>query len=367
MDGISLLTIGISILGLIVAFYSLVLSTQRIPNFLTSLYSLIKHSLWYLLFGVVFLLICSVIIDVYNQFVTEENAKFIIDKKYTFYICAVIIIFLILSVRVYFYREYRKVFFFKCNDPWYIIFKDNEKKKGYESPKNVINDDKRKNFCGEYEFLEKDVDKLFCERQTGSLSLFCGIESRIELDKVLIKMSYWALREDLNLVYLSCSRHPVEFVEMLKKEIEKDNSKKIQWENTKKQILLIDAHTNHFGFKEPIYRTETEKLKSERMMIETADFSFVGIHSAIADGYEEILQKADNGKRKDKTSLLIYDSCFALSDLESEKLYRIFLKHVIPSEKLMGGNITVFVEQWLPEDVACFVKAMTDAEIKNIK
>jgi hypothetical protein len=42
--------------------------------------------------------------------------------------------------------------------------------------------------------------------------------------------------------------------------------------------------------------------------------------------------------------LVLYEGCTALIDLESNEQYRIFVRHVLPSERLWGGMFTVFVE-----------------------
>lgn len=211
-----------------------------------------------------------------------------------------------------------------------------------------------------YQHKKNKIINLTQKRSSDSLSIYYEIKNRIELDDTLVKIACWALKEGLNLLYLSCRRHPYEFLDLLKKEIEKGEYG--QWENLKNQLLLVDAHTNHFGFKEPIYYQKTKLLKDMDIPIEIAKWSYVGIHSAVAHGYEKKL-KID--ERKHKASILLYDSCYALTDLESEKLYKIFLKHVIPSERSMGGNITIFIEQWVPDHIRCFAELAVDAIMDN--
>ena len=47
-------------------------------------------------------------------------------------------------------------------------------------------------------------------------------------------------------------------------------------------------------------------------------------------------------------------------DIENQKLYKMFMKHVVPSERCMGRNITVFIEQWVPTDIRNFAKIVVD-------
>jgi hypothetical protein len=291
---------------------------------------------------------------------------FIIDNKWVFYISVFLVITVLLGL--YLLREYHKVFSlrrYKLSEEILALYSKIKKR---NEDNEDFSTEQIENFCNKFipEENKKEIIELFKERDFRSLSVFCKKEKRIELDDALIKMSNWAVENGFNLLYLSCQRHPIEFINLIENEMKKNSITKdikTEWVKRKKQLLIIDAHTNHFGFKEDVYRKKTKSLvETKGIPIVTANFSFVGIHSAIVHGYETILQTSGRGK---KPSLLIYDSCYALTDLENEKLYRIFLKHVIPSERLLGGNITVFAEQWLPPEIENFVEAIVDVEIHD--
>jgi hypothetical protein len=351
-----LLAFGVSVLVMIVTFYGVVLRTQRVPNFLASIYSLFKWAI-----------IC-IIISVSLLIILKLTETLTIVSKWSFYIYSGIILILAILLGYYLLKEYHKVFSFRYYYNWRenitALYNKNKKEKNNE---NVLyfTTSEIKDFCSQF-ISNKDkakIIKLFRERKYRSLSAFCMIKKRIELDKTLIDLSYWALNNDFNLLYLSCQRHPIEFINLIEKKIKSNIDSEIEWGKKKKQLLIIDAHTSHFGFKEPeYYKKNNNLLSTGHNLIETPNFSFVGIHSAIVHGYET---KLKTGERGDKPSLLIYDSCYALTDLENEKLYRIFLKHVIPSERLLGGNITIFAEQWLPSEMERFVKTTVDVEIRN--
>ena len=344
-----LFTGGIGVLALIVTFYSVVSGTQRIPNFLISIYTLIKYALIFLFCVVLFLFLYVILKD-----------KLGLTNECVFYIQGIFFMIVISSLSYFLLKEYHKVFSMRCyfhatENITSLFYK--HKKRTEEEPIYLI-DKQMECFCDK--FLPKQKKralKLFNRRTSDSISAYCEIKNRMDLDDKLIAMAKWALHQDTNLVYLSCRRHPYEFFELLKKEL----MEKKEWMNIKKQILLIDAHTNHFGFKEPTYFRKTNALESENIIIEVANWSYVGIHSAIAHGYE---QKLKIKERKNKASLLIYDSCYALTDLENEKLYRIFLKHVVPSERCMGGNITIFAEQWVPKNIKHFIDITVDFRIE---
>lgn len=344
---------GISILAVIMAFYSVVLGTQRIPNFITSIYILIKYS-------IIYLLLASA-----SLFIYETCLKKYINSNWLFVIQCLFFLLIVFSLGYFLLKEYHKVFSMRC----YYHVLDNFTKIFYSSDEDnsdtlFLEDSQVDDFCKNFIPNQKqEITELYRKRKSGSFSLYCEIENRIVLDKKLLDIAIWALKQDLNLLYLSCRRHPYEFIDLLKNEIEEHRDIG-QWRNLKKQILLVDAHTRHYGFREPVYKRKTKMIEDEKIIIEVAKWSYVGIHSAIAHGYKRKL-KIDN--RKDKATLLIYDSCYALSDLENDKLYRIFLKHVIPSERSMGGNITVFAEQWVPEQMRSFIKIAVDAVIKTPK
>ena len=350
MNSTSLFSSGISVIALIIAFYSMVLGTQRIPNFLISIYKLIGYAL-------IYLFVITIMLVLYE--INKTYSFIIIDSGSKFYVEALILLIVIISIGYFFLKEYHKVFSmrryhspfenFTCFLPKKM--KSNKDEIEYFEKKQI------QEFCKQFLPPEEQENTLgLCEKRTSdSLSLYCEMPNRYKLDNYLVEMTCWALKEDFNVLYMSCRRHPYEFMDLLKKEVEEKKVK--NWNNCIKQILLIDAHTNHFGFKEPTYKAKTRKLIDEGVHIDVAGWSFVGIHSAIAHGYETKLRV---GKREGKPSLLLYDSCYALTDIENQKLYKMFMKHVVPSERCMGRNITVFIEQWVPTDIRNFAKIVVD-------
>src|SRR5207248_185942 len=78
--------------------------------------------------------------------------------------------------------------------------------------------------------------------------------------------------------------------------------------------------------------------------------TYAGVHTAIAVAFNKI-KAADTRTRETRTpTLLLYEGCSALIDLESDQQYRIFVRHVLPSERLWGGMFTVFVEPWISKE-----------------
>jgi hypothetical protein len=71
------------------------------------------------------------------------------------------------------------------------------------------------------------------------------------------------------------------------------------------------------------------------------------LHTAASEAFKLIAKKEKEGLRK--PALVVYEDSFALADLESIEQYRIFVRHVLPSERLWDAMFTVFVETVQPE------------------
>ena len=76
--------------------------------------------------------------------------------------------------------------------------------------------------------------------------------------------------------------------------------------------------------------------------------TFAGMHSASSRAFNVLRERAANSPRK--ATLVIYEDAYLLSDLESPEQYRIFVRHVMPSERMWGGMFTVFLESAQPEN-----------------
>lgn len=75
--------------------------------------------------------------------------------------------------------------------------------------------------------------------------------------------------------------------------------------------------------------------------------SYAGVHTAASRAFNVIKERAVADIRQ--PVLVIYEDSYALADLESAQQYRVFLRHVLPSERLWGGMFTVFLETAQPE------------------
>jgi hypothetical protein len=75
--------------------------------------------------------------------------------------------------------------------------------------------------------------------------------------------------------------------------------------------------------------------------------TYAGMHTASSKAFNVI--KEQRADRERRPTLVIYEDSYALTDLESPEQYRIFVRHVIPSERMWDGMFTVFLESAMPD------------------
>lgn len=161
-------------------------------------------------------------------------------------------------------------------------------------------------------------------------------------NRVLAELATAFLEEQRPVQYMTASRHPLEFVTYLKKHIELHTS--LKWPEIQSRIVVADAYTRHFGYADSIYMRATTALKRDYgVQHVTAGESFAGLHTASSEAFNKLKEHAPKGKGRDPM-LIIYEGCYALADLESREQYRIFIRHVLPSERMWQAMFTVFIE-----------------------
>jgi hypothetical protein len=194
----------------------------------------------------------------------------------------------------------------------------------------------------------KDEKKKFFEirsdTETHSLALACRHQG--QSNQVTAQLAVEFLKNENVVQYMTSSRHPIEFILYLKSEWEKKSGK--SWAIVKNRIVVVDAFTTHFGFLDSIHDKRTEQLVSEfGVEYIKSPPTFAGLHTAASEAFKLIGKKEPGGVRK--PALVVYEDSFALADLESIEQYRIFVRHVLPSERLWDAMFTVFVETVQPE------------------
>lgn len=170
-----------------------------------------------------------------------------------------------------------------------------------------------------------------------------ALEHQGQANRILAEIAKAFLKHNYAVQYLTASRHPIEFIAFLKEHLEADKSFNISWTQAASKIVVIDAYTRHFGFIDSIYFRSTRRLKSEYgVTYHTSAESYAGIHSAASVAFNSIKDKSVGSVRN--PTLVIYEDCYALVDLESIEQYRVFIRHMLPSERLWDGMFTVVAE-----------------------
>lgn len=181
-----------------------------------------------------------------------------------------------------------------------------------------------------------------------SKSIIYHSASVLESDDLLIRLAQSLLTRDWAVQYTTCIRHPIEFVIKLRDYLEEQKTGASR--ELLKQVVVIDAYTPHFGFTDSIHIEKTASLKKLAVPCVTSSPSYAGIHTATAKAFNELKRQQSKQNRSRKPTLIIYEGAYALVDLESIEQYRIFLRHVLPSERLWGGMLTCVVEPVINED-----------------
>lgn len=161
-------------------------------------------------------------------------------------------------------------------------------------------------------------------------------------NRIMSELATAFLDEKRPVQYITASRHPLEFVKYLKDYVEKNTQ--LKWPEVQAKIVVADAYTRHFGYADSVYMQATTALKRDfGVQHVTAGESFAGLHTASSVAFNKIKQKAPKGVGREPM-LVLYEDCYALADLESREQYRVFVRHVVPSERMWQGMFTVFIE-----------------------
>jgi hypothetical protein len=195
--------------------------------------------------------------------------------------------------------------------------------------------------------LKNKVTQILAERkglfevrnELEPQSLAVAVQHQGQGNQLLADLSYEFLKAEFSVQYLSASRHPIEFIGYLKRHVEELRT---DWSSVARKIVAIDAYSPHFAFIDSIYPKKDRELESLDVTCVLSKMTFAGMHSAASRAFKVIEKQVGNAQRK--PTLVIYEDAYALADLESPEQYRVFVRHVMPSERLWDGMFTVFVE-----------------------
>jgi hypothetical protein len=210
--------------------------------------------------------------------------------------------------------------------------------------------------------LEKALERRKdTDGSTRSLSVVCRVATFTEADQILKELALCFLGQGCWVQYTTCARHPIEFILQLERTW-RDRSEKRAWKEVASHIVTVDAYSPHFGFTDSIHDESTKRLDRLGIKGITAKASYAGMHTAAAQAFNTIKKtsKAQGGQDVRHPTLLIYEGPQALVELESAEQYRIFIRHLIPSERLWGGMLTLVVESLISEQDRALLQMYAD-------
>lgn len=204
-------------------------------------------------------------------------------------------------------------------------------------------------------------------RKTGhaeielSLSAGCGVSNFAQADEFIADIAVCFLEQRCWVQYTSCARHPIEFILYLRKAWQAKHKDR-DWKTVAGHIVAADVYSPHFGFTDSIHDEVTDRMTDLGVDCITAKASYAGLHSAAAKAFNRIKTgvKHQQGSSRRLPTLVVYEAPYALVDLESMEQYRIFIRHLLPSERLWGGMFTLVVESGIKKEELVLLKSYTD-------
>jgi len=345
MISVSLITNALALLAFVVAFYALIARERKTPYitnyifppaallFVTVLLVLVEQLLqgWQLGFATILSLSTSNHATVHP---TKIDYALLISANVSFYAGAIWIVFNIwrLHNRQVNFRDdnlFKNIRFVR----WirYQLSRLRKSRRYEHAPEEITVSDLSESLtkCG----FTPPADSVSTKFSTLAL---CGYSLR-ESDAMTPDLAATALKKGWLVQYATCARHPYEWVWQLK-DILADS-----WTKSAQQVAVVDGYTPHFGFTDSIHAVKTAEVEREGVAYVPSPESYAGVHTATAKAFNKLKSKSANPKVRQKT-LLIYEGCRSLVDLESVEQYRLFLRHVMTSERMWGGMVTLFVE-----------------------
>lgn len=192
-----------------------------------------------------------------------------------------------------------------------------------------------------FKFAEhfKQEKELASLRKGASVLIYGKITERVIEDVLLLLLE--RMRSDETANYVVANRHPVDIWGILeKRDVEKH----------RKDLVFIDGFSPSFGFFDDTHEQSARLLRERGVACITAK-TFAGLHSATNRAFNVIKQNEHKEQRRSvrRPTIMIYDHVSALCDLESFEQFRVYWRHVIPSERSYG-MLTIIVEDKLAGD-----------------
>ena len=184
----------------------------------------------------------------------------------------------------------------------------------------------------------------FDSLKDGGYSFLLIFSEKVNSIEYGLKFCFDGLDNGEYINYVCADKHPYEIYKKIKHLSDEHKSK----------FIFIDIFSPNYGFDDGINIRKNQEIKNNGFSIVPAK-TIAGIHTSISKAFKIIESNVRNSPVKTRAPCrMIWDSFSSLTDVSSKEIIKIFLNHVIPSERNYG-MISVFIES-----------ENTDPEILNI-
>jgi len=360
-----MLTKGLAILGFALAFLTLVARERKSPYTINSIYRTVA------------LVVVGLVLDVLSDLLVDISdiafAGVSVAAKVLLFSAAISLIFDIASI-------YNQQVHFR-DDPGYKVLKNSAFMRKRKAARRLRNPQPTYEHTAKrmpatlaaelkaLTFLDPAVVEE-AERRTADTSDQIRLSASLayvataikNVDAKLLSIAGAFLKNGCPVQFITCIRHPAEFLVQLRTWW-KENGQS-DWSEVNKRVIVVDAFTPHFGFTDSIHEEFEYRVKKEfGVYVARSPRSYAGLHTSAAWAFNRIRKQYEVEGRP--FTLVIYEGCHALVDLESVERYRLFLRHVFPSERVWGGMLTVFAEIGIPDAEQRLLRSYADLFIQD--
>lgn len=197
----------------------------------------------------------------------------------------------------------------------------------------------------------------------AAISAAFRAETIAQADDLMVDLAGRFLANKGWVQYATCARHPSEFLHRLKTYWTSAHPA-TPWEEIRRRVIAIDAYSPHFGFTDTVHPVRLQQIKNDCLGLIRSGPTYAGLHTAASQAFNKIKEERESqGQDYRNPALIIYEAPHALVDLESTEQYRIFVRHVVPSERMWGGMFTLFVEPAISDDSWKLLRSYADFTI----
>lgn len=225
------------------------------------------------------------------------------------------------------------------------------KKKSYEFGKVMERKDWTQALSGVFHGLaNEDFERV---RGAGSILLVSNQLPRTRVKLLAFVAERLEAGDTVN--YVTFTTSPVLILQALKKHLDIV---------PKDRFVFIDAYSQTFGFHDDIVRqkmTDVEDAGIRTLYARTC----AGIHGALKQAFNHI-KKRDTSPNERRPCLMVYDSLSSFALTDGEEQVRLFLYHMIPSERSYQ-MVTVLVEHdGMDETIRDTIEGLVDATVEDV-